>query len=158
MKINESQSTVLQHARGNAAQKGAEGNEFQKVMEQVISGADQKVEAPRAGNLGPAADGIQIHYGASGVGDVTAAVQSKQVVEELQQTLDLIDLYAGRLADSSQSISRISPLISHLEERMDNLRHMESDPGFPGKLKPIVTDVVMTIGTEIAKFKRGDYA
>jgi hypothetical protein len=38
------------------------------------------------------------------------------------------------------------------------LRRMEVDPGLPEKLKPIVSDLGLTIGKEVAKFKRGDYS
>jgi hypothetical protein len=52
----------------------------------------------------------------------------------------------------------LSPLIGHLEEKMEALSHLESNPDFPGSLRPVVSDLLVTVGTEIAKFKRGDYA
>ena len=79
------------------------------------------------------------------------------LVDELLETLDLVDFYSSKLADSSISSSGLTPLINHLEDRMEGLKGMESAPETSEKLRSVISDMVITIGAEVAKFKRGDY-
>lgn len=158
MKINESQSTVLQHASRPALQKENPDSAFQKVMEQTLSERDRKAEAPQTGQPGPVPDGIRIHGGAAAPDGAGTTAGAREVIETLQNALDLVDLYAARLADTSEPLSRLDPLIGHLEESMETLSHVGSKGELPGNLKPVVSDLLVTIGTEIARYRRGDYA
>ncbi len=127
-------------------------------MEQTVSQTDKKGDIAVHGSIEPAAGGVHILHGAEKSPEPLGMIERKQVIEELRQTLDLVDFYAAKLADSSLPARGMSPLISHLEDRLDALQGMESSPNLPEKLRPILSDVVITIGTEIARFRRGDYA
>lgn len=157
MKVYKGQGPVLPQPNKDVNKKGTGEDGFQKIMDQVRSQTEKQGEITGRENLGPVPDGIQIVHGADRINEPLNMAERKQVLEELKQTLDIVDFYAARLADSSLSINGINPLIGHLEDRLEILRNMESAPGMPEKLRPVISDMVITIGTEIAKFKRGDY-
>ena len=158
MKIYEGQGSILQEIHKNMDKKGPKETDFKKIMDQTMLPAGKKGDIDPHRNLEPALDGIRINHGAEEIREPFKMVEKQQVIGEIQQTLDIIDFYAAKLADSSLSISGITPLIGHLEDKMETLRSMESAAGMPEKLRPIISDMVITIGTEIAKFKRGDYS
>lgn len=158
MKVYEGQGSVLQPAHKNMNKKGPKESDFQQIMDQTRLQPEKKGDLALYGNLEPVADGIHIHHGAEKINEPLKMVGREQVMEEIKQALDIIDFYAAKLADSSLSISGITPLIGHLEDKMETLRSMASTPGMPEKLRPIISDMVITIGTEIAKFRRGDYS
>lgn len=158
MKVYEGQGSVLQPTHKNMNKKGPKESDFQKIMDQTRLQPEKKGDLALYGDLGPVADGIHIHHGAEKINEPLKTVEKEQVMEEIRQGLDIIDFYAAKLADSSLSISGITPLIGHLEDKMETLRSMASAPGMPEKLRPIISDMVITIGTEIAKFRRGDYS
>ena len=83
--------------------------------------------------------------------------QFKKTQLEIEQTLDLVGFYAEKLGDPSFSAQGLTPLVDHLEERMEFLRSVESRPGLPDRVRPIISGLTLTIGTEVAKFRRGDY-
>jgi hypothetical protein len=157
MKVFEGQGPILQQVQKKGHRKEAGESDFQRLMDQTRfqadKGGDGRVQRP----LEPALDGIQILRGAEKVEAPEATFEKEKVMGALQETLDLVDFYADKLADSSLPITGINPLVDHLEERMETLRGMESTPGLPEKLRPLISDVVITIGTEIEKFRRGDY-
>ncbi len=86
-----------------------------------------------------------------------SGVEKATILRDLEQTLDLISFYASKLADRSFSVQDMDSLVSHLEERLEGLQTLEKEPGIPGKLKDIVSDTILTLGRETAKFRRGDY-
>ena len=157
MKINEGQGSILQQTHKNMDKERPKETDFKKIMDQTMLQVGKKGGIDPYLNLEPALDGIRIHHGAEEIREPFKMVEKQQVIGEIQQTLDIIDFYAAKLADSSLSIAGITPLIGHLEDKMETLRSMESAAGMPEKLRPIISDMVITIGTEIAKFKRGDY-
>lgn len=157
MKVYEGQGPVLPQIKKKINKDGTGGNDFKKIMDEIGFQAEKKEGIHLHKNLEPVADGVHIIHGADKIQDPSKIVEKNMVLEELRQTLDIVDFYAAKLADSSFSIREMTPLISHLEERMENLRSMELTPDLPGKLRPIISDTVITVGTEIARFKRGDY-
>jgi len=157
MKINEGNGiTVSQDITQAQSRKSVDG-EFQKIMEQVIQAGDSK-DAARANVIDPLLNGIKLLTGTKGIDAQSHSMEKKLVINELQETMDLVDFYASKLADPSKPLSTIDPLIGHLEQRLENLKTIESVPGLPDQLKPIISDMVITIGTEITKYKSGSYS
>jgi len=158
MKVYENQGPAqLQASKSLDKKKGVDG-EFQKIMDQMELQTDKQAPLQKPGEPGPIVDGIQIIREPEKIGEATISHGREQVAEELQQVLDLVDFYAAKLADSSQPVRGMSPLVNHLEERVKTLENLAQDAGLPQKLGDILSDTVITIGTEIAKFKRGDYS
>jgi hypothetical protein len=137
---------------------GNTGDSFQRVMEQ-INQQEQGVGATPV--KGPASvlppDGVQILTGAERVDGSFSSETRAQLLREIGDTLDMIDSYAAGLKNSSISPSDMSPLVEHLEGRLESLKTMQADPDLPEGLRSIVSDLAITLGTEVAKFGRGDY-
>lgn len=158
MKISETQHGQI---AGTGTQKnrtpaGEEGR-FQEIMEQAV----QKEAAGGSGVRKPAGvpipDGVQIIPGLERVQSVQAEGARDRLLSDIRETLDLVDHYARALGNPSLSPEEMRPLVEHLEGRIDGLRQMEADPAVPGKLRDVVSDLAITLGTEVAKFGRGDY-
>ena len=157
MKINEGKGiNVSQDITQTQSRKSVDG-EFQKIMEQAIQVGDNK-GAARANVIDPLLNGIKLLSGTKGIDAQPHSMEKQVVINELQETMDLVDFYASKLADPAKPLSTIDPLIGHLEQRLENLKTIESAPELPDQLKPIISDMVITIGTEITKYKSGSYS
>jgi hypothetical protein len=153
MKVDEGLCSHLQDVLKKPDKKGAKQGEFQRVMNQVISRDDREQGIPIRNHPEPVADGVLIGEGVTEVKDAAKG----RILEGIQEALDIIDFYAAKLADPSKPISTMGPLVGHMREKMEVLQGLVSEPGVPERLKPLISDTVLTIGTEIAKFERGDY-
>jgi len=152
MKVYENQGLI--HSK-KTHKNGDKDDEFQKIMDQMQAETMKSEEAVNPGSVAPQLD-VRIIQGVQQTGSSTQVKQ--MVLNELRNTLDLVDFYAEKLGNTSLPVTGLAPLIEHLDERLKNLQNMESAKGLPDKLRPIVNDVVVTLGTEIAKFRRGDYS
>lgn len=159
MKIDEGQGTVLQQAGKKATRNKTREheNDFQKIMEQISSPVHRKESMGQVEGVRPVHNGIEIVRAAEKVQGPQEATGKNEVVGTLKETLDLVDFYSSRLADTSLHTGGLRPLIDHLEEKLDALRGVESSPDMPEKLRPVLSDLTITIGAEIERFKRGDY-
>jgi hypothetical protein len=155
MKVNEGHSPILQQADKNVRRTVTDKNSFQNIMDQITSssvGSSNSAEKqiPMMGNVG-------IVFKTDVVDSSNDITTKENAMSNLKESLDLIDFYAEKLADSSLSADNLSGLVEQLEQRLDTIRNMEADPGINDKLKSILSDVSATMGAEIARFKRGDY-
>ena len=154
MKIHESQRVLLEQQGKINRNKNTDAGSFQQIMDQMTSGAETNKALPV--NINP----VQIINGPAGVLPVNGSFNTSEkdlVLGSLKETLDLVDFYAGKLADESFPAENLSSLVDQLDERLASIKDMSSMEGVPEKLKPVITDVAVTIGTEIERFRRGDY-
>ncbi len=158
MKVDEGMGTHLQETLRKAEKKGAKEGEFQRVMNQVISRGDRERDIPLQTHPAAVSHGVLIGEDLTKVKEAATAAVNRRVLAGIQEALDIIDFYVAKLADTSQPVSTMNSLIGHLREKMEGLQGLVSEPGVPEGLKPLISDTVLTIGTEIAKFERGDYA
>ena len=156
MKINENQKLLIgQQAKINKNQNTGTGS-FQEIMDQMTSHRETSNTLPV--NINPVqiidkpADITTINGPASG------SDEKSLLLDSLKDTLDLIDFYAGKLADVSFPAENLSSVIDQLDERLTAIKDMSSADGMPEQLKPVISDIAVTIGSEIERFKRGDYA
>ena len=157
MKIYEGQGPIPPQTNKGSHKTGTGERDFKKIMDQVSSPPGRTETIANKENIGPVEGGIRILHGVEEIQGPSNVGEKNKVVKVLQETLDLVDFYSAGLKDKSLPAKGMTPLISHLEYRLETLRTMESAPGMPKKLRPILSDITITIGTEIAKFKRGDY-
>jgi hypothetical protein len=158
MKIYEGQGPIYQKTTKKQIDKSANGSEFQKVMDQITPSSGQKGAVSGKECLSQVANGIRITNGIEAVKNPGFSDRKSQILNELQNTLDLVDFYAEKLGDSSISANGLSPLVEHIEDRMEGLRNSGASSETPEKLKSIIADMTITIGSEIERFKRGDYS
>ncbi len=157
MKIIETQHGQVPGSGTGKSTHRTEEDRFQKIMEQVVArGSARGPEVQRAAGM-PVPDGVQIIPGLDKTGAVHSGGAKDMLLGEIRETLDMIDRYAAGLGNTSMPASEMKPLVEHLENRLVRLQRMESAPELPEKLRAVVSDLVITIGTETAKFGRGDY-
>lgn len=157
MKIYEDQGSILGQTQRSGHKKGTGSSEFQKVMDQTSFQIEQKGESLVQRPLGVLPEAVQILSGPEKVGGAGNRFDQGSLVDALGETLDLVEFYAGRLGDTSLPAEDMDPLVTHLEERLTSLKDLESAQGMPEKLRPVISDLMVTLGTEIAKYRRGDY-
>lgn len=157
MKVYEGQGPILQQAGKQTKKNRSNENDFRRIMDQINSPIDRKDVIVDRKGVRPVIDGIDIVRGIEKAQAAFDVTDKEQVVGALKETLDLVDFYSSKLADSSLNARGLTPLINHLEERLAALQSMESYPDMPDKMKPVISDLEITIGTEIERFKRGDY-
>ncbi|MBN2126368.1 MAG: hypothetical protein JW821_18855, partial [Deltaproteobacteria bacterium] len=138
MKVVEGQSSILDLARKNQRKKGPEEDGgFQKIMEQEKARMEGKgvqgVQVP----FQPSG-GVEILRPSADLGPISGAGRKEELMEELNQTLDLVDFYASRLSDTSLSVQDMNPLITHLEERLEHLGTLENNGALPERLKEVI--------------------
>ena len=155
MKIYGSQDLILQQVGKKREKNASVENEFQKIMDQINYQPEKEETAPPLENS-PVMTGISIVQ-TEPIHGQSAYIDKEKLVETLKETINIIDFYAGKLADSTISAEGLTPIINHLEERLGTLQNMESAPDIPEKLRPVISDMSITIGSEIARFRRGDY-
>jgi len=151
MKIYERQSVIPSQSEKNDRKYISENNDFQTIM--------QKLTATSASKENSASANIQMPF-ANGVGVVLKddpVPDNSDVLTGLKDTLDLVDFYAKKLANSSMPSDNLSPLVDQLDQRLDLLKEMGMSAQIDDRLKTIISDVTSTVGTEIERFKRGDY-
>ena len=151
MKIYERQSVIFNQTDKDNKKNISGKSDFQSIMDQMTS-----ISVTRENN---AAADIQMPFvNSTGIiiKESPAAVK-EEAMNNLKDTLDLVEFYAEKLADSSLSSDSLSPLVAELEERMDILKEMGSNAQIDDRLKTILTDAATNMGVEIERFKRGDY-
>jgi len=157
MKVNETSGHIQgPPVRKNRPGGGGDGT-FQEIMDQVSRQGSTAPGSPSLPASVPVFDGVQILPGAGGVDASPATAARERVLQEIRDTLDVVDRYAAHLGNPSLSASDLRPLAEHLEGRLGGLRRMEADSELPGTLRSVVSDLAVTISAEMAKFGRGDY-
>lgn len=152
MKIYEHQGVIFNQTDKSNKKNISEKNSFQSVMDQVTSSSVNKENNVHAGTQMPFANGVGL------VIEEKSIIENKEdVLTNLKDTLYLVDFYAEKLANSSISSDNLFPLVEQLEERLSILKEMESSVDMNDKLKTIISEVTTMMGTEIERYRRGDY-
>jgi hypothetical protein len=157
MKVYEGQGPILQETNSKVKKDKSHGDEFRKIMGQMNIESEKTKQIEEYKSIQPVINGIEIVRGVDKAQQTSETMGNKQVVETLKETLDIIDFYASKLGDRSMNMSGLSPLINHLEDRLQVLGEMEIAEDVSDKIKPVISDLKITIATEIEKYQRGDY-
>ena len=158
MKVYEGQGPILQHIKKHTNPKKSTDSDFQKIMDQIRVQSEKTDKSPPKEGIEPVVNGIQMVRDPGLNNGSPVSTEKSHLIGTLRETLDMVDFYAAKLGDSSMPITDLAPLIGHLESRIDVLRDMGSVERLPERLKTVISDTAITIGSEIAKFKRGDYS
>ncbi|PKN68164.1 MAG: hypothetical protein CVU57_00640 [Deltaproteobacteria bacterium HGW-Deltaproteobacteria-15] len=158
MKVLENPGVMLDQIRRQNTVKDQGENTFHQIMEDVEleKGFQEMGRSPAASGMIP--EGVQILNQTGSIQNSEIVFGKAEILRDLEQTLDLVDFYAGRLADPSFQANEMEPLVDHLEERMAGFQMLQTEAELPEKLRNIISDTVLTLGRETAKFRRGDYS
>lgn len=157
MKITDTQHGQIPNSlkEKSGAGRGEEGR-FQKIMDQVAS-RDLKGAVVQGAPGMPVPGGVQIIQGLERPAAVHSLGAKDMLLGEIRETLDMVERYAANLGNVNMRASDMKPLVEHLQGRLESLRRTEANPELPEKLRAVVSELVLTIGTETARFGRGDY-
>jgi hypothetical protein len=158
MKVHEGQGVTPNPMVKKRPWKSSGEGEFQRIMDRMMPASESGKASGIKGNQELVPEGVQFIGGPEDIRGVAGALKRGQVIGELERSLDLVDFYAAKLADRSLSVRDMEDLVFHMEERVAALRELESAPGLPERLRGILSETLLTVGTEVAKFRRGDYA
>jgi hypothetical protein len=157
MKIHEGHGPKMENTGMVKSKNGHAGSDFKKIMDQVASGQEVKQSDSQNLNAVPNVDSIiginRIHP----VNTVPVSHEKRLLLDSLRDTLDLIDFYADKLGNGNIPAEDLTPLIERLDDRLESLKIISEGDNVPDEMKPVISEMRISIGTEIERFKRGDY-
>jgi hypothetical protein len=145
----------------NQNQKAKPEQSFSEVLIQVAQG-------PVGGSTGLKADSVIPPLGALDPFTLSQPVQAVSqsdgetsltagLIDELETILHAFDHYRIKLGDTSVPVNDLADIIGHFEDRIDRLQVLSSTSGIPQGLREVTSGLMITMATEIEKYKRGDY-
>jgi hypothetical protein len=158
MKIHEQQGLTLNQIGKSTQKTGIEKGDFQSIMDKITSNSVGSEADVSSSSQLPPMGGVDMIFNSMTVDGASDTNTKEQVLTNLKETLDLVEHYSQRLADTSLPSNQLSTLVDQLEKNMEGLKDMSSVSGVDDRLKSIITDVTGSVGVEIEKFRRGDYA
>ncbi len=150
MKIVGTQGPHITESPKRAKETGNNSAGFKKVMEEVMNHAKSSTTKSPSILAGVSAQSIT-SLKPSCLDSINSTVSQVEVM------LDRLDFYAEKLADEAIRADDLAPLMGELESDIKALEKIRANHNIPRGLDKIVSDLVVTIGAEIEKFRRGDY-
>ena len=158
MKISDTQASMFSEMSTRKSGKSKADGSFQKVMNEVMEQQDEKAARPDSTNSPEFRPDISPTQMIREIGGQNDSLSGTQVMKELESVLDLAGFYSRKLGDPAVKTASLEPLITHLEGKMEGLRSLKEHGSMDDKLKSIVSELDLTLGTEVARFRRGDYS
>ncbi len=138
--------------RTNEGQGGK--GEFREIMERIMPQENAPAGAAKGPASAPPPDGVSI---TPGVTETRPSARKSEILSRVRETIDTVDFYAARLGDPGIPAEDMGPLVGHLESRMTELEEAARDRELPREVRTMLSDLAAGIGSEVAKFGRGDY-
>jgi hypothetical protein len=157
MKVEETSGLILNPTQQKKTLGQGEGKDFRQVMDEAVMEKSAQGGEKSRFHAGIIPEGVQFINSLIPSQLSQSGSEKQRVLKELDDTLDLVDFYAAKLSDRTFPIGDMQGVVSHLEERMEGLRSLASSPELPDKLRSVVSGTLLTLATETAKFRRGDY-
>jgi hypothetical protein len=158
MKILEGQGPKIEDIGKTKIKNESAGDDFKKIMDQLISVQETKRSEPAQSlNAVPNIESIINVNRINPVNSIQSSGEKMRLLDSLSETLNLVDFYAVKLADENVPVKDLTPLVEELDARLESLKVMSNGDSLPETLKPVINDMTVTIGAEIAKYRRGDY-
>ena len=157
MKISDATGSLLPEMIGHKGEKSKANGTFQKVMSEAMEQQGGKTAQSLSVNpaeLSPDISPAQMIRGVEGQNGIPSGTQ---VMKELQGALDLAGFYTEKLSDPAIKTASLEPLVTHLEKKMEGLRLFKEQGNTDEELKGILSELDLALGTEVARFRRGDY-
>lgn len=159
MKISDTNGSVMRGLNGpNVGKSKGKSSAFRDVMNQIMDQGGGKSAEPSP--AGPAASSLNVTPGQV-IGKVEGQFgisSGTTVMKEVESALDLAEFYSKKLGDPALSAASLEPLVDHLEEKMASIRFHKDHGELNQEVKAIISDLDLVVGTEVARFRRGDYS
>jgi hypothetical protein len=161
MKITDNIGSLLAQGSKNASQKSKPDQSFSEVLVQVAQGPVEGSGCQKAGTISTPPCGLDPVTLSEPVSQLSQSADQTSLaaglINELETTLDAFDHYREKLGDVSVPAGDLADIIGHLEDRIGRLQTLSATPATPEGLKEVTSSLMITMATEIEKFKRGDY-
>jgi hypothetical protein len=162
MKITDNMGNLFAQGSKNPSQKSRTEQSFSEVLVQIAQGPVEESSGLKAGTSIPplgALDPITLSEPVRPLSQSEGETPlAAGLIHELETILDAFDGYRKKLGDVSIPMDDLADIIGHLEDRIDRLQVLNSAATTPEGLKEVTSGLMITIATEIEKFRRGDYA
>jgi hypothetical protein len=94
----------------------------------------------------------------NGTGIISLVDNKRNVMEQSEKILNLLDRYSGSLADPTKSLKDIGPLVDSIEKEVGLIESGAGNQVHNDKaLDKIVKDLAVTAKVAMYKFHRGDF-
>jgi hypothetical protein len=94
----------------------------------------------------------------NGTGSLSPVDNKRNVMEQSEKILNLLDRYSGALSDPTKSLKDIRPLVDSIEKEVGVIESETENQVYDDKaLDKIVKDLAVTAKVAMYKFHRGDY-
>jgi len=161
MKVTDNIGNLFAESTKTQSQKSKPEQSFSEVLDQVAQG-------PAGGSTGPKATPVIPPPGALDPVPLSGSVQAMSqcdeetavepgLIDELETILLAFDRYRIKLGDSSVPVDDLADIIGHLEDRIGRLQALSASSGIREGLRDVTSGLMITLSTEIEKYKRGDY-
>lgn len=157
MKVHEGQGPKIGDIGRVNSKNGSAGDDFKKIMDQLTSGQEVLQSSSKSLDAVSNIDSIIGVNRINPVNMVPVSHEKGMLLDSLRDTLDLIDFYSNKLGDGNVPSKDLTPLIEELDGRLESLKIISEGDNVPDALKPVISEMRITIGTEIERFRRGDY-
>ncbi len=158
MKISDANKSMMPGINGTKTGKSKVKTAFQEVMNQVAERGGKEAEVPASVNTAHASPNITPPQLIRDLEGQDGIATRYKLMKEVENTLDLAGFYTQKLGDPGVKTTFLEPLVNHLEAKMEDLRFLQNNGKIDEELKAIVSDLDITLGTEVARFRRGDYS
>jgi hypothetical protein len=159
MKIHDMEGLRLPEKIGSQSGSAKPKGDFQEVMNQAITrNTADDVKKPSVNSVLVPEMLLNVQSARTVGSEAGADTSGQKVVRAVEGALEMAGHYAGKLADPAVKTEALEPLLAHLEERLHGLSVLQTEGTVDGALKKIISDLNISLTTEIAKFRRGDYS
>ena len=94
----------------------------------------------------------------NGTGSISPVDNKRNVMEQSEKILNLLDRYSGALSDPTKSLKDIRPLVDSIEKEVGVIESETENRVYDDKtLDKIVKDLAVTAKVAMYKFHRGDF-
>lgn len=157
MKVSDTKGSLFSEINTQKGGKSKTNGEFRKVMNEVLERQDGKTTLPVSVNAPEFSSNISPAQMIRDIGGQNDSLFGTQAIKELESMLDLAGFYTRKLGDPAVKTASLEPLVTHLEGKMEGLRSLKEQGSMDDELKSIVSELDLALGTEVARFRRGDY-
>jgi len=161
MKITDNIGELFAHSSKRPSQTAKPQQSFSEVLDQIAQGPVEGSSGLNAGTSIPplgALDAVTLSEPVSPLsqseGDTPLAAG---LIDELETILHAFDHYRIKLGDESVPVDDLADIIGHFEDRINRLQSLSSAATTPEGLKEVTSGLMITMATEIEKYRRGDY-
>jgi hypothetical protein len=161
MKITDNIGNLFAQSSKRPSQQAKPEQSFSEVLDQVAQGPGEGSSGLKAGTIMPPLGGLNPVTLSESVGPLSQSdgetPLAAGLIDELETILHAFDHYRTKLGDESVPVDDLADIIGHFEDRIARLQALSAAATTPEGLKEVTSGLMISMATEIEKYRRGDY-